>query len=152
MENKIHKSGKLRGEKITYKDGTGCCIWTILDDKNEEMGICFDFSAEDIEDMIVLLKELQTATPDIYEEDPAQEAFEEKRKKAEESPWGQLKNWAEQFSFCFTPFEWRFTTLFVTRPTDHNKLWLMRWLSGVRFGPFTLTWPRIHKRAKDEDD
>lgn len=82
----IYKSGKLRGEKIVYVDGVGCCIWypipntssailnTLKDNDidvsdDEESGICFDFNADDIDDMIKLLQKLKEATPDIFIDD-----------------------------------------------------------------------------------
>jgi hypothetical protein len=71
MAYTIHKVGKLRGDKIRYKDGVGHCVWYPLStDKEEEMtGICFDFPGEDIEDFIKLLQILQNATPDEYQDD-----------------------------------------------------------------------------------
>jgi hypothetical protein len=50
--------GNLRGEKIAYKDGVGCCVWypfTAASDSDESTGMCFDFSATDITDFIALL-------------------------------------------------------------------------------------------------
>jgi len=59
--------GKLRGEKIAYKDGVGCCVWypfTAASDSDEDTGICFDFSTDDIDDFIALLRALKEAEPD----------------------------------------------------------------------------------------
>jgi len=56
----MHKQGKFRGDKVSYPDGEGCCIWTPIDE-NEDSGICFDFAAEDIDDMIYLLIALREA-------------------------------------------------------------------------------------------
>ena len=50
--------GKLRGQKCEYKDGVGCCIWYPLGN-DEDVGVCFDFNYEDIDDLIALLKELK---------------------------------------------------------------------------------------------
>lgn len=68
------KKGKLRAEKIEYKDGVGCCVWYPLinendgEDQDEESGICFDFDGDDIDDMIELLKELKNLEPEIFKE------------------------------------------------------------------------------------
>jgi len=62
------KSGKLRGDKWKYKDGIGCCVWYPFDD-NEDSGICFDFSFDDIADFIVLLEKLKRRKVTIYKEE-----------------------------------------------------------------------------------
>jgi hypothetical protein len=56
----MHKQGKFRGEKVAYPDGVGCCIWIPIDEE-EDTGICFDFDAADIDDMIYLLIALREA-------------------------------------------------------------------------------------------
>lgn len=65
---KIYRSGKLRGEIVKYPDGVGCSVWYPLDDTEEfeDTGICFNFSAVDIDDMILLLQELKSAEPEIF--------------------------------------------------------------------------------------
>lgn len=67
----IHKVGRLYGEKIEYSDGIGCCVWQPLpDDPDPESGgTCWDFSFENIDDLIKLLNELKEAPADIFEED-----------------------------------------------------------------------------------
>jgi len=55
--------GRLRGEKIRYTDGVGVCIWIPLED---DEGPCFDLLEEDLDDLILLLKELKRA--ENYEE------------------------------------------------------------------------------------
>jgi len=66
----IYRKGALRGDKIAFPDGVGYCVWYPLDDKpeDEDMGMCFDFPAGDIDDMIALLQELKDATADEYVE------------------------------------------------------------------------------------
>ena len=59
------KSGKLRGDKVKYKDGIGCCVWYPLDG-DENSGICFDFSFSDIDDFITLLGKLKKRKVTIY--------------------------------------------------------------------------------------
>ena len=66
---KIYKQGNLRGDKIKYPDGIGCCVWYPLKTKgkDEETSICFDFSYSDIDDFIKLLKDLKKAKAIRYE-------------------------------------------------------------------------------------
>lgn len=66
--SRVHAQGALRADKIEYPDGIGCCIWYPLPG-TEDAGICFDFHADDIPDMIKLLQTLQDAEPDEFEED-----------------------------------------------------------------------------------
>lgn len=69
----IYRQGKLCGDKIRFRDGVGCCIWYpfITEDDPEDLssGICFDFSANDLDDMIALLTKLKEVEPDEYIED-----------------------------------------------------------------------------------
>lgn len=69
----IYRQGKLCGDKIKFSDGVGCCIWypfvTEEDPDDLSSGICFDFSAADLDDMIALLITLKNAEPDIYIEE-----------------------------------------------------------------------------------
>jgi hypothetical protein len=142
---KIHRAGKLRGEKITYSDGTGCCIWIPFKEKegsDEEPGICFDFSASDLSDLKNLVDILITAEPDIYIPDPELEKHEIEWKKKEATLWYKLKNKLDDFSFTFNPFDWNFTALWISRPTDHNGQLCHKICEGFRFGPITITWPR----------
>ena len=64
------KQGPLRAVKIEYADGIGCCIWyPFPDDKDDEgIEICFDFSFDDIDDMIGLLQQLKEAPAEKHEE------------------------------------------------------------------------------------
>jgi hypothetical protein len=63
----ILKRGKLRADKVQYRDGVGCCVWYPFPGDDEE-GTCFDFSASDIDDFIALLQDLNAAEPDRCEE------------------------------------------------------------------------------------
>lgn len=54
------KIGNLCGEKCQYPDGIGYTIWHPFPD-DDEIGICFDFAAEQLEDLKRLLKELEEA-------------------------------------------------------------------------------------------
>lgn len=66
----IHRQGKLRADKVLYKDGIGCTVWYPFDndDGSEDTGICFDFGFEDIDDFILLLQRLKEVGSDYYEE------------------------------------------------------------------------------------
>ena len=64
----IHRSGKVRGDKIQYEDGIGCCIWYPFKDM-EDAGNAWDFDIDDIDDLIALLQHLKTVEPDVYEEE-----------------------------------------------------------------------------------
>lgn len=59
------KQGNFRGEKVSYPDGIGCCIWIPIDEE-EDTGICFDFSADEIDDMIYLLIALREAPAEAH--------------------------------------------------------------------------------------
>lgn len=53
------KVGSYRGEKIKYPDGEGASIWIPMDEEKQDVGVCFDFPAEDIDDLIALLSKLK---------------------------------------------------------------------------------------------
>ena len=72
--SRVHAQGNLRADRIRYPDGVGCCIWYPLPG-TEDAGICFDFHADDIPDMIKLLQTLQDAEPDVFVEDKESAAF-----------------------------------------------------------------------------
>lgn len=61
-------SGKFKADKIQYPDGIGCCIWVPYPDL-PECGMCFDFSASDIPELITMLQELQTIEPEEFKEE-----------------------------------------------------------------------------------
>jgi hypothetical protein len=63
----ILKSGKYRGEKILYPDGVGCCIWLPLDE-DETGGLAYDFSYEDIDEIISLLQTMKQTEPEVFQE------------------------------------------------------------------------------------
>jgi hypothetical protein len=54
--------GALCGEKVAYPDGIGYTIWYPFgnEPENESTGVCFDFSADDINDLLRLLFELRS--------------------------------------------------------------------------------------------
>jgi len=62
--------GSLRAEKVAYPDQVWCCVWrSFLGDDNEQVGLCFDFKAEDLDDMIALLQELRDLEPEICDDE-----------------------------------------------------------------------------------
>lgn len=59
------KQGKLRGEKVQYDDGIGCCVWEPFpDEKDDSFGLCWDFSFSDIEDLQKLIETLKAISPE----------------------------------------------------------------------------------------
>jgi len=64
------RQGNLRADKIEYgKSGeTWCCLWTpsVWD---EDVGHCYDFPFEELENAIALLQELRTAEAVVIEEE-----------------------------------------------------------------------------------
>lgn len=65
-----HRQGNLRADKILYKDGIGCCVWyPFPDEKSDDMGLCFDFSYDDLDDFIALLQKLKAVMPDVFVDD-----------------------------------------------------------------------------------
>ena len=64
------KQGNLRGEKVAYPDGVGCCVWYPLPgDGDEEAGLCFDFAESDLDDLMTLLWRLRYAPAQPLESD-----------------------------------------------------------------------------------
>lgn len=62
------RKGKYVVEKVKYKDGIGCCIWYIIDEKYPDMGLCWDFSYKNLDLIIGLLQELKQMKPKIYKD------------------------------------------------------------------------------------
>jgi hypothetical protein len=61
------KVGALCGDKYAYKDGVGYCIWYPFEE-DQNMGICFDFSADDMDSLVELLRQLKDAKANEVEE------------------------------------------------------------------------------------
>jgi hypothetical protein len=62
------RKGKIAVDKVKYKDGIGCCLWYIIDEKKPETGLCWDFSYSDLDTILELLKKLKKINPTIYKE------------------------------------------------------------------------------------
>ena len=59
------KQGKLRGDRMLYKDGTvSRCIWYPLSEEQDDIGMCFDLLDEDANDLIDLLHQLSNEPPE----------------------------------------------------------------------------------------
>ena len=56
------RGDKYRGEVVRYSDGVGCSIWLPFKD-NEASGLCFDFSYDDIDDLINILQTMKQTEP-----------------------------------------------------------------------------------------
>lgn len=67
------RQGKFLGDKVKYKDGVGVCFWIPLDEKEPEIGMCFDLEESDMDDLIALLQGLKAI--------PARKFVEKKIKK-----------------------------------------------------------------------
>jgi hypothetical protein len=70
----MFRSGRIRGEKIRYEDGVGCCIWLVFPGDEgsdmEDCGLCFDFSDEHTDDMIKVLAQIKECKdPPFYKEE-----------------------------------------------------------------------------------
>lgn len=68
------RSGKLRGDKVQWEDGVGCCVWYPFaqDGDEEDAGQCWDFSFDDIDDLIALLQTLKDAPANTHNNTDAQ--------------------------------------------------------------------------------
>jgi len=64
------KKSEFRAEKIEYEDGIGCCIWRLFPNSdNEDIGHCWDFAYDDIDDILYLLNELKEIPAELYIEE-----------------------------------------------------------------------------------
>ena len=148
----IIKQGKLRGDKIKYKDRINCTLWKpfkhsgITDEEDEESGLSWDFSFEDIDDLLELIKKLKESEPDIYDYKSKEhldwEKFENKQKVRDEKWWYKIYQFLKDITFQFAPFDWKLTTMLVFKKSPSNKKLMYTWVSGFVFGPFTITWGR----------
>lgn len=143
MDYTTYKAGKLRGDKIRYKDGVGCTIWTPFkdnDDNEETPGLCFDFPSEELENLKNLTEQLIAAKPDDFVEDPEDVKREEEWKQKTSTWHYKLLDALSDLTLTISPFEWRLSTLWVAKPTKHGKQLAHQICKGFMFGPFTVTW------------
>ena len=141
-ENKpMAKSGKYRGEKIHYPDGTGYCIWSILKDGSEDAGICFDFPEEGVEDAAKVIEQLKVTPAREYVPDLEYEIYEKKREEKQKKWWYRLWDVFDDVGITIAPFDWRFTPFFIRRPVPmKNGEYAFKMCRGFFFGPITITW------------
>jgi len=71
----IHKSGNIRGERVRYKVDCGCLRipFPSDDDPDDNVGMCFDFPDDDMEDLLAVLYQMKDSEPDEYVEDEKDE-------------------------------------------------------------------------------
>ena len=146
------KSGRICGQKMKYPDGVGYTIWTVMkkaeDNEKEDDGCgpCWDYSEEDAEDVKKVVDTLLTQQPEIYEPDEEYEAHVKHTEEKQKKLWYRLYSKLKDIGMHFTPFDWRFRTLWVSRPIPHgkgkntHKVYIL--CSGFYLGPICVTWPR----------
>ena len=64
----IYKSGTLRADKIEYPDGVGDSVWRPFPGGDEDSGIAFDFTEEEMPYLIILLGKLIKAEAELYQD------------------------------------------------------------------------------------
>lgn len=69
------RKGKLRAEKIEYPDGVSCCVWRPFAGGDEDTGLCWDFPADELDDLIALLEQLRDAPAEEYDRDSITDAI-----------------------------------------------------------------------------
>ena len=147
-EYHIYAQGKLRGSKVIYDQSECCTVWHPMKDtdkiEDEESGICFDFSAEQTEDLISLLQEMKENEADIYEPDPEEEKKRKEWEKKQETLLEKIKSAFEDIGIHCTPFYWTTRKLMVTRPKPSGKdgNLVHKLCSGIYLGPLCITWGR----------
>jgi len=137
-EYKKYSSGKIGGEKINYPDGVGCCIWVKFDE--EDGGHCFDFSGEQLPDIKSVIEQLINAEAEEYVPDESYEKFMAKREETKKTWWYRLYDKVRLIGIHFNPFDWKFTRIFIMRPTVSDKQYVYERSAGIYFGPIMITW------------
>lgn len=161
IENqKIYKSGKLRGEKIKYDDRIGYCIWSCwkeADNIDDEVGgPCFDFSDENIKDVKKIINILEKADHSTYTETQEEKQQEEEFEKSYNHPVKKfIREWLDDFTFQFSPFDWRFRASYFTTSIniESGREKTYKLVEGIHVGPFVFTIPRAYLEfiSKNED-
>jgi len=139
MEYKIHKSGKIRGYKTKYKDGISYTL-SINYSEEEDFGICLDIPEEDWEDIINMITILSKAKADIYVEDETDKEVDRKYNEYESRWYIKLLRKIEDITLQVSPFEWRVSIFWVSRPILDRKELSYRVCKGFRFLFITVTW------------
>jgi len=156
----IYSQGRLRGNKILYKREENCTIWYPMKSsegekvsvEEEDSGICFDFLAEETDDLIALLKEMKKNKADIYVPNPEEEKKRKEWEQKQETLSEKIKDAFEDLGVHLTPFYWRKSKLMVTRPMPSNKSdeLVYKWCGGIYLGPLGITWGRDWHQIKDK--
>lgn len=63
------RRGNLQAEKVRMADDNSvwCSLWSLFPSENVATGLGFDFHAEDIDDLILLLQELKEEEAELFE-------------------------------------------------------------------------------------
>jgi hypothetical protein len=132
-------SKKIKSDKVKYPYGVNCCIWTPIDDNDEDIGLCFDFKEEMIDDIIQELQELKNKEAIEYEPDVEYEKNKIKQEE-KESKWYYKfwERWLENCIIQITPFDWQFR--FEKRPLFFS---VMAKSSGISIGPVKIMLPSL---------
>ena len=118
-------------EKVKYEDGIGCCIWQVVDEKNPDSGLAWDFPFEDIDVIISLLQDLKSREVKVFTL-PEEEAEMLKKSQLFAQSWrGKLHRCLRHVGVVLHPFEWRLT--------GNTAFTLLRF-KGVTIGPLSITW------------
>lgn len=136
------KSGKYRGEKVRYPDGVGCCVWMLLkEDDEDSAGICFDFSYENIDDVMKVILGLEKDEEKVYEPDLEYEEHKRRQEKQRKTWWWKLHHAVEDIGVQIVPFDWSFRRFIITRPIgSKNGEMFNKWCKGFHVGPIVVTW------------
>jgi hypothetical protein len=132
-------------DKILYKDGIGCCVYT------EPSGLCFDFKYEDLDEILEVLGDLKDRDAQIYvgsPEDLEHQEHERKWQAHKNKWWVKLHDKLDYIQIAFYPFSWKFegnlkifgkrAYAFITKQNVDHKT--STWVHGIHIGPFVISW------------
>lgn len=140
---KVYVSGEIVGYKMKYEDGVGYTLGLKFPgDEDNDAGIVIDFGDDNMADVKAVLEALEKAEPDVYVPDPEYEAHKKKVEETEKKWWKKIHMAIEDVGIAFSPFDWRLSSLFVTKPCTLGKGSEMgyKMCKGFRLGPLTVTW------------
>lgn len=136
------KSGKIRGYKVKYSHGVLCTVSTTVEDDEKGIPLCYDFYGDNLKDVKYVVDKLCEIPADEYVPDPDYEKFKEEQEIKESKWWYKVMEALEDIGIHFTPFNWKFQSIFVTRPVPDSKNEGLNFklCGGFYLGPFTITW------------
>ena len=129
----------LKGEKITYRDGVGYTIWEGIKGAKPEddIGCCFDFAEEQMEDLLALLQDLKQREAEPYTEerkksDEEHDAWLKENEERDKKWYMRIHSKLRYVGVQFTPFRWglRFG----------NRMHFLMTGGGIKLGPLYITW------------